>query len=201
MFIHLRCFIFVKLRSFILTTTPGGPFPLVGCFKEARGSKETLIKVRLSGLNVGVFVESRSLQDYITSQTLAPLLPRHTRLSTDADGERDGKELRRSEILPSVRDRRAQVGEINVDHHQLQSLWCDQVPGGGEDHTQTSTLPSSVTRYLREKTDTFLLLLSDAVVWRGKTRVWRFWWKRWMKIVIPYKMFLSSLTVRWRSWM
>lgn len=53
---------------------------------------------------------------------------------------------------------------------------------------------------LFRKTDTFLLVLSDAVVWRGKTRISRFWWKRRRKLVIPEKMLPSSLTVRWGKW-
>lgn len=43
-----------------------------------REVEESWIKVKESGLNVGVYLESRSLQDYITSKTPATLSSRHT---------------------------------------------------------------------------------------------------------------------------
>lgn len=40
---------------------------------------------------------------------------------------------RRSEIFQTVRDRGAELVQVNVDHHQPQSLRCHQVSGRGEE--------------------------------------------------------------------
>lgn len=55
-----------------------------------------------------------------------------TFLSGDYHGWEGRQEPRGSEVLPAIRDRRAELGQIDVDHHPQPGVRCDQVPGGGE---------------------------------------------------------------------
>lgn len=47
-------------------------------------------------------------------------------------GREGGPEPRRTEVLPTGRDRGEEHGQLDVDHHPQQGVRCDQVPGGGE---------------------------------------------------------------------
>lgn len=96
-----------------------------------------------TGINVVVCAESRcghTLSDYITTGSScqrscrppADLCSTTVVFFRDTNEWKGGNEPRRVEILQTVRDRGKKFVHVNMDHHQPQSLRCDQVPGTGE---------------------------------------------------------------------